>query len=98
MEKEWPYEIKKEKKPRNGNLFKIDENSELLSEEVTKLCHRFIMKNMFSCKRGRSDVEISVSFFIWLCQGTDGTRFWKIFKNNKLFGYNYRSRHYARSG
>ena len=62
MESEWPYEIKKEYKPWNGNLFKIDNNSKPLSEEVAKLCHRFIMKNMFLCKRGRSDVEIGVSF------------------------------------
>ena len=62
MEREWPYEIKKESKPWNGNLFKIDKNSKPLSEEVAKICHRFIMKNMFLCKRGRSDVEVGISF------------------------------------
>ena len=36
MKKEWPYEIKKEKKPWSDNLFKVDTESKALSQKYQK--------------------------------------------------------------
>ena len=33
MKREWPYEIKKEKKPWSDNLFKVDTESKALSKK-----------------------------------------------------------------
>ena len=45
-------------------LFKVDKNSPTLDEGRAKKMYTFVMKAMFACKRGRPDVQPTVSFLV----------------------------------
>jgi hypothetical protein len=63
MEEECPYPVKRTKvAPWNDKLFKVDDSSKKLDDEKKVILHRFVMKTMFLCKRGRPDVNPGVSF------------------------------------
>jgi hypothetical protein len=48
--------------PWNENLFKIDENSRVLSKERAELFHTFVAKGLFLSKRGRPDIQPAIAF------------------------------------
>jgi hypothetical protein len=59
---DFPYEIKgKQTVPWNEKLFKVDESPKL-DDAKRETFHSFVMKAMFICKRGRSDVQPAISF------------------------------------
>jgi len=63
MEEEFPYPVKRTKvAPWNDKLFKVDNSLKKLDDEKRMMFHRFVMKTMFLCKRGRPDVSPGVSF------------------------------------
>ena len=52
MVKEWQKELKKDVKPWSRILHRVDNNSNPLSEDESKVRHRFIVKNVFLCEWG----------------------------------------------
>jgi hypothetical protein len=54
--------LKKANCPWTANLFKVDENSKLLSDKTRQHFHTFVMKGMFVCKRARQDVQPGIIF------------------------------------
>jgi hypothetical protein len=48
--------------PWSEKLFKVDETSKKLEDSRRETFHSFVMKAMFLCKRGRSDVQPAISF------------------------------------
>ena len=63
MIKDFPKKLTgKSKTPWNENLFKVDQMSKALDTDTAKLFYTFVMKGMFLSKRGRQDIQPSVSF------------------------------------
>ena len=63
MIKEFPFELKEQKKtPRNAKLFKVNKSTKNLDEKRKSLYHTFVMKAMFLCKQSRPDIEPGVCF------------------------------------
>jgi hypothetical protein len=48
--------------PWSEKLFKVDETSNKLEDKRRETFHSFVMKAMFLCKRGRSDIQPAISF------------------------------------
>ena len=48
--------------PWTERLFKVDDRSELLSEDKAKTFYTFVMKGMFVCKRARPDIQPAIAF------------------------------------
>ena len=48
--------------PWTERLFKVDQKSELLSDEMAKIFYTFVMKGMFVCKRARPDIQPAIAF------------------------------------
>ena len=62
MIKEFPYQIKKSRAPWTEKLFKVDKSAKKLDKIKKAIFHRYVMKCMFLCKRGRQDVNPAVGF------------------------------------
>ena len=52
VKKEWRHQARNAKKPWSENLLEADKESKLLSEKESKLRHAFVVRNVFSHKRG----------------------------------------------
>jgi hypothetical protein len=48
--------------PWTERLFKVDDKSDLLSEDKAKTFYTFVMKGMFVCKRARPDIQPAIAF------------------------------------
>jgi hypothetical protein len=60
---EFPYKIQGTVQvPWSEKLFKVDESSKKLDDTRRETFHSYVMKAMFLCKRGRSDVQPAISF------------------------------------
>ena len=60
---EFPYKLQGNVQvPWSEKLFKVDETSKKLEDTRRETFHSFVMKAMFLCKRGRSDIQPAISF------------------------------------
>jgi hypothetical protein len=60
---EFPYELKGSVHvPWSDKLFKVDNTQKNLETKRRETFHSFVMKSMFLCKRGRSDIQPAISF------------------------------------
>lgn len=60
---DFPIAIKKGvTSPWTERLFKVDDDSTLLSDDRSKTFYTFVMKGMFVCKRARPDIQPAIAF------------------------------------
>jgi hypothetical protein len=60
---DFPYKLQGEVHvPWTEKLFKVDESSPKIDDKRRETFHSFVMKAMFLCKRGRSDVQPGITF------------------------------------
>jgi len=63
MIEEFPQKVQgRNATPWTENLFKVDANAKQLGQERKETFHTFVMKGMFLCKRGLSDIKLAIAF------------------------------------
>jgi hypothetical protein len=62
MVNDFPEGTSKSKYPWNENLFKVDDQTPLLSKEKRELFHTFVAKGLFLCKHARPAIQPAIAF------------------------------------